>query len=136
MCDRYEELDDMPVPVNPKGTEVRAWEKAARKLALYISQGEVWEELAGRLQDVDAEDEDGEISVLDFYTDAEIDQMAKDMADIYDNDDHRAECWLYARSASIENGLKQTRPIGTKLPEKARGSYDNWLRSLPEISEA
>jgi hypothetical protein len=135
--------DNIEVPQNPSADEVRSWEVAARKLALYIAQGEVWEELESRLEDAAEEqgcdvmyDEDGQINILDFYTEAEIDQIARDMVDIYDNDDCRAMSWLYARSASIESGLKWTRSIGRKLPEKARGSYENWLRSLPEIPEA
>ncbi len=119
------EVDSIEVPQNPTRDEVKSWEVAAQKLALYIAQGEVWEEMTNRLEDAAEEDEsiydeDGQIDVLDFYPELEIDMMARDMVDIYDNDDHRAECWLYARAASVENNLKRMRPIGQKLPENDR----------------
>jgi hypothetical protein len=93
-------------------SDIRHAEDVAQALALTIARGEVVADLEMQMLDADIEFDD----VEDFYTEAELDQMAKDMVDIYDNDDHRAECWLYARSVSVENALKQiNRPLGTKL---------------------
>ena len=60
--------------------------------------------------------------IHDYYTEDEIDQMARDVVDIYDNDNGRAECWLYAFHAGIENGIKQMRPYGRKLATPFSGS--------------
>jgi hypothetical protein len=135
------EVDSIEVPQNPTRDEVKSWEVAAQKLALYIAQGEVWEEMTNRLEiaaeeDESIYDEDGQIDVLDFYTEAEMDAMAKVMVEIYDNDDCRAMSWMYARPAAVDGGIEQLRPLGKKLPGKALSSYENWLRSLPEIPEA
>jgi len=114
-----------------------ALEEDAHSLALAIAYEEVSEELYLRLDSAADKDEslyneDGEIDVLDFYTETELDMMARDMVDIYDNDEHRAECWRYARFSSVDANLERMRPIGKKLPEKARGSQEKWLESLPD----
>jgi hypothetical protein len=64
------EVDSIEVPQNPTRDEVKSWEVAAQKLALYIAQGEVWEEMTNRLEiaaeeDESIYDEDGQIDVLD-----------------------------------------------------------------------
>ena len=92
--------------------QIKEAELVAANLALHIAREAVVDELAMILQDEDLEDDPETL-----YTEAEIDQMARDMVEIYDNDDTRAECWRYAQSKAVENGLKNiNRPLGRKLP--------------------
>jgi hypothetical protein len=122
MTEQDERLNKVEVPHDLGLEAIYDAEETAHALALHIARCAVEDHLLGKLEEVEFDtgielcDDEGRIMVEWFYTEAELDQMAKDTVEIYDNDDTRAQCWLYALDASVEKGLKQIkRPLGTKL---------------------